>query len=485
MDHGIWATWYDLTDDTRERFLDWLHGTYLPALQQRPGFAWAAHYRNEGGGDADARTSIDAILTRPQEDIGDGSQYVVLVGAPSPHTFLSPLALDIEQEPPFRDMLALRRGVRSAIFSEEARVNGPAIGQRPQGGTPGPAIQMGSFRVRSVQEEFDLGCWYAQYRLPHMAQMPGCIASAQAQLRRRLGQARHPLRIRLAGRAAAEFRGTARSAGAATPRNGQAAWFATPSTRRARRWSARASGRQWNKERTEDVMARYLKRGMDASAIKAADAKVRETVESILAQVDARKDAAIRELSEKFDKWSPARFPPQPAGNREGHRAGAQARPRGHQIRADADAQLRAEATRHHARPRGRDAARRRARPPPYPGQLDRLLRAGRALSDGRLRAHVDRHRARRRRQTHHRLRPAVTRAGRIRPSSPPMHFGGADDIYVLGGVQAVAAMALGTDTIAAGRHAGRPRQRLCGGSQAAIVRPRRHRPAWPARPRR
>ena len=48
-------------------------------------------------------------------------------------------------------------------------------------------------------------------------------------------------------------------------------------------------------------MARYLKRGMDASAIKAADAKVRETVESILAQVEARKDAAIRDYSKQFD----------------------------------------------------------------------------------------------------------------------------------------------------------------------------------------
>src|SRR5262245_32374805 len=55
-------------------------------------------------------------------------------------------------------------------------------------------------------------------------------------------------------------------------------------------------------------MARHLKRGMDASAIKAADAKVRETVESILAQVEERRDAAIRELSEKFDKWSPKDF---------------------------------------------------------------------------------------------------------------------------------------------------------------------------------
>ena len=52
-------------------------------------------------------------------------------------------------------------------------------------------------------------------------------------------------------------------------------------------------------------MARFLKRGMDASAIKAADAKVRETVESILAQVDEKKDLAIRELSKQFDNWEP------------------------------------------------------------------------------------------------------------------------------------------------------------------------------------
>src|SRR3981081_4096525 len=55
-------------------------------------------------------------------------------------------------------------------------------------------------------------------------------------------------------------------------------------------------------------MPRFLKRGMDASAIKAADAKVRETVESILAQVDDKKDLAIRELSKKFDNWEPKDF---------------------------------------------------------------------------------------------------------------------------------------------------------------------------------
>src|SRR5438105_8151935 len=58
----------------------------------------------------------------------------------------------------------------------------------------------------------------------------------------------------------------------------------------------------------EAPMARWLKRGMDASAIKAADAKVRETVEGILAQVDEKKDAAIRALSKKFDNWEPKDF---------------------------------------------------------------------------------------------------------------------------------------------------------------------------------
>ena len=55
-------------------------------------------------------------------------------------------------------------------------------------------------------------------------------------------------------------------------------------------------------------MPRHLKRGVDASAIQAADAKVHEMVEQILADVDAHKDAAVRELSRKFDNWSPTSF---------------------------------------------------------------------------------------------------------------------------------------------------------------------------------
>src|SRR5271165_6848059 len=56
------------------------------------------------------------------------------------------------------------------------------------------------------------------------------------------------------------------------------------------------------------AMARHLKRGMDASAIKVADAKVRATVEGILAEIEAGGDAAVRALSQRFDSWAPASF---------------------------------------------------------------------------------------------------------------------------------------------------------------------------------
>ncbi|MCA3280292.1 MAG: histidinol dehydrogenase [Roseomonas sp.] len=50
-------------------------------------------------------------------------------------------------------------------------------------------------------------------------------------------------------------------------------------------------------------MARFLKRGRDADAVAEDDAKVRATVEGILADIKARGDAAVRELSIRFDKW--------------------------------------------------------------------------------------------------------------------------------------------------------------------------------------
>jgi sulfopropanediol 3-dehydrogenase len=50
-------------------------------------------------------------------------------------------------------------------------------------------------------------------------------------------------------------------------------------------------------------MAEWLKRGVAVEQRAEADRKVRETVEAILADISARGDAAVRELSIKFDKW--------------------------------------------------------------------------------------------------------------------------------------------------------------------------------------
>lgn len=174
MDSGIWATWYDVDGAERGEFLAWLHRDYLPWLRQRPGFAWVAHYANEGGGHA--MRDLGNMLARPDGDVALGGQYLLLVGAPSPHTFF---AAD-SREPADSAMakrLDQRKEVLTAIFMEEARVDGPEVGKRPAGGPPGPAIQMGAFRIRSVEEEFRLGAWYAQYRLPSIARTPGAIGA--------------------------------------------------------------------------------------------------------------------------------------------------------------------------------------------------------------------------------------------------------------------------------------------------------------------
>src|SRR5437762_1770829 len=52
----------------------------------------------------------------------------------------------------------------------------------------------------------------------------------------------------------------------------------------------------------------YLKRGKPDTERNQEDAKVRGTVESILRDIETRGDVAVRELSEKFDKYSPPSF---------------------------------------------------------------------------------------------------------------------------------------------------------------------------------
>src|SRR5210317_536343 len=55
-------------------------------------------------------------------------------------------------------------------------------------------------------------------------------------------------------------------------------------------------------------MIRYLKKGKSQEEISVSNQNVKETVENILADIEKRGDAAVREYSEKFDKWTPKSF---------------------------------------------------------------------------------------------------------------------------------------------------------------------------------
>jgi sulfopropanediol 3-dehydrogenase len=194
-------------------------------------------------------------------------------------------------------------------------------------------------------------------------------------------------------------------------------------------------------------MPRHLKRGMDASAIKAADAKVRETVEGILAQVDAQKDAAIRQLSQQFDNWSPKDFKLSP---QEVEKAIGQVRKRDLEDIKFAQAQVRNFAEKQRESMHDLEVE-----------TLPGVVLGHRHIPVNSIGCYVPGGRYPMVASAHMSIVTAkVAGVKRIIACAPPfkggphpaivaaMHFGGADDIYVLGGVQAVAAMALGTESI-------------------------------------
>ncbi|PWB66437.1 MAG: histidinol dehydrogenase, partial [Bradyrhizobiaceae bacterium] len=195
-------------------------------------------------------------------------------------------------------------------------------------------------------------------------------------------------------------------------------------------------------------MARYLKRGMDASAVKAADARVRETVETILARIEAEGDAAVRTLSQQFDDWSPVSFRLSEA---EIEAAIAQVGKRDLDDIRFAQAQVRGFAEKQRATLQDLEVE-----------TLPGVILGHRHIPVNSIGCYVPGGRYPMVASAHMSIVTArVAGVQRIIACAPPfrggphpaivaaMHFGGADEIYVLGGVQAVAAMALGTGSIA------------------------------------
>ena len=194
-------------------------------------------------------------------------------------------------------------------------------------------------------------------------------------------------------------------------------------------------------------MAHYLKTGLPPEQSAELDAKVRSTVATILADVTIRGDVAVRELSEQFDNWSPPSFRLSPseivaivAGLPEPLLADirfAQA-----QVRRFAEAQR---------------AALCDVEIETLPGVIlghknIPVNSVGCYVPGGRYPMVASAHMSV--------LTAKVAGVPRVVACTPPsqgqipaptiaaMALAGADEIYLLGGVQAVAAMALGTDTI-------------------------------------
>ena len=196
------------------------------------------------------------------------------------------------------------------------------------------------------------------------------------------------------------------------------------------------------------MTVRYIKRGKDAAATAEADALVRSTVESILQDIERRGDDAIRELSRKFDQWDPEDFRLSQADI---EKAVAQLSPREIEDIRFAQRQIRGFAEIQRASMLDVEVE---TMPGVVLGHKHIPVNAvGCYVPGGKYPMIASAHMSV--------LTAKVAGVKRIVSTAPPyqgaphpaivtaMHFAGADEILVLGGIQAVGAMALGTPSLA------------------------------------
>jgi sulfopropanediol 3-dehydrogenase len=193
---------------------------------------------------------------------------------------------------------------------------------------------------------------------------------------------------------------------------------------------------------------KVIKPGISAEAAADLDAKVKTTVEATLKDIETRGDAAVRELSEKFDNWTPKSFRLSDediaaAVSRLPKRTIDDIKFAQTQIRKFAEIQK---------------AALQDVEEETFPGvtlghKNIPVNSVGCYIPGGKYPMVASAHMSV--------LTAKVAGVKRVIACAPPfdggphdaivtaMHFAGADEIYCLGGIQAVGAMALGTETIA------------------------------------
>ncbi len=195
-------------------------------------------------------------------------------------------------------------------------------------------------------------------------------------------------------------------------------------------------------------MIRYLKRGRTAAVKTDHDAKVRATVEDIIRDIETRGDAAVRDYSRKFDNWDPQDF--------RLSRAEIEAARKQLSAREIEDIAFAQSQVRNFAQIQ-RDSMR-EVEMETYPGVVlghrhVPMNAVGCYIPGGKYPLLASAHMSV--------LTAKVAGVKRIVSTAPPyqgkphpaivtaMDMAGADEILVLGGVQAVVAMAVGTPSVA------------------------------------
>src|SRR5438094_2238714 len=213
-------------------------------------------------------------------------------------------------------------------------------------------------------------------------------------------------------------------------------------------------------------MPRNIKTAALAGQQEESDTKTRAAVEAIIADVKARGDAAVRDLSERFDKWSPPSFR---LSDDEIRGLIAKVSPQTIDDIKFAQQQIRNFAEIQRASMKDGEVE-----------TLPGIVLGHRHIPVGRVGCYVAGGRYPMVASAHMSIVTAkVAGGGHIAACTPPnqggthpetiaaMHLAGADEIHVLGGVQAVAAMALGTETF-------RPVDMLVGPGNAYVAEAKR-----------
>jgi sulfopropanediol 3-dehydrogenase len=194
-------------------------------------------------------------------------------------------------------------------------------------------------------------------------------------------------------------------------------------------------------------MARHLKTGRMPEQASADAKRVRDIVTGIIEDIEARGDAALREISERFDKWNPTSFRLSP---QEIEACLAQLSRRNLDDIEFAQAQVRNFAQIQRSTIKDIEAE---TLPGVVLGQKNIPVDSvGCYVPGGKYPLVASAHMSV--------VTAKVAGVSRVIAASPPyhgkpspavvaaMHLGGADEIYCMGGVQAIAAMALGSESI-------------------------------------